>query len=383
MWAVPESYADIVRASNGLAVSIDVLKGGQVIYPGLPFVDGAITVDASSDTRRTISLTVPPFLPTGVYSQVPSLPQRSTDPLGHYGQELRVTHALVAPSGMQMRVPVGRFRIDDGAGSELGRTAVTIAGVSREAYVVDHEFTSPRTVAGPSAVAIITELIRETLPQAIITSTVSRDGRVRTVTEDADRWGLITRVATSIGAVVYADPTGRFVIADAPTLSTPPVWTFAPSSGQSLLDARRTSSRAQVRNRVRVTGAAIGSSGFTFSATATDTDLTSPTRYGDPDAGAYGRSVLVLSHPELESDAACARVAEAELAKRTGAASSLDLSAIPHAGLEALDVVDVRTVNPNTGADVVRRHVIDQFTLPLTPGGAFPVRTRALQEVSA
>lgn len=383
MWSVPDGYGDVVRASNGLAVTVDVLKAGQVIYPGLPLVDGSITVDASSDTRRTIQLTVPPFLPTGLYSQVPALPTRPTDALGHYGQELRVTHALVAPSGAQLRVPVGRFRIDDGAGSDLGRTAVTIAGVSREAHVVDDVFSSPRTVSGPSATAIISTLIKESLPQAAVTIRTMRDGRVRPVTEESDRWGLIKSLAASIGAVVYADPTGRFVITDAPTLDAESVWTFAPAAGQSLLDARRSSSRAEVFNRIRVTGAALGPAGITFSATVTDTSLTSPTRYGDPDAGAYGRSVLVLQHPELESDAACRVVAEAELAKRTGAASSLDLSAIPHAGLEALDVVDVQTVNAVTGADIVRRHAIDRFTLPLTPAGDFPVRTRALQEVAA
>jgi len=382
MWSVPDGYGDVVRSSNGLSVSVDVLKGGIVIYPGLPLVDGSITVDADSATRRTIQLTVPPFLPTGLYSQVPALPERPSDPLGHYGQELQVIHSLVAPNGSQLRVPVGRFRIDEGAGSDLGRTAVTISGVSREAHVMDDVFSTPRTVSGPSAAAIITTLIRESLPQAIVTVTASRDGRVRPVTEESDRWALVTKVATGIGAVVFCDPTGRFVIADAPTLGTEPVWTFAPAAGRSLLDARRSSSRKGVYNQVRVTGAAIGTSGYTVAATATDTTLSSPTRYGDPDSGAYGRSVLVLQHPELESDTACRAVAEAELAKRTGAASSLDLTAIPHAALEALDVVDVQTVNPVTGADVVRRHVVDTFVLPLTPAGDFPVHTRALQEVT-
>jgi hypothetical protein len=48
MWSVPDGYADVVRSSNGLAVSVDVLKAGVVIYPGLPLVDGSITVTRSS-----------------------------------------------------------------------------------------------------------------------------------------------------------------------------------------------------------------------------------------------------------------------------------------------------------------------------------------------
>jgi hypothetical protein len=117
---------------------------------------------------------------------------------------------------------------------------------------------------------------------------------------------------------------------------------------------------------------------------ARDDDPTSPTWWGDPDAGAWGKAPVVLSQPNLTTLAQCRAVAAAELAKRAGAAAGLNLTAVPHAGLEALDVVDVVVPTSVSGrTQTVRRHVIDSFTLPLTPGGDFPVTTRDLRAVAA
>ena len=382
MWALadPDLYAEVVASSNSLSISIDVIKGGQVIHPNLELIDGAITVDRSRRTRRTIDLTVAPRLSTGTYTDRPALPEVPAAPLGHYGQELRVLHSLVTPDGSLLTVPVGLFRIDDVGGSELGLTEVRVHGVSREAYVADELFWSPTTVSGPSAVAIIRQLILDCLPQALVVSTATADRGVAPTTEEQDRWGLIETLAASIGAQVYADPTGRFVIADAPTIDTDPVWTFAPADGMTLIDANRTSTRDGVYNSVTVRGATPAGATTPVSATATDDVEGSPTRWGDPDDGYYGRANLVVSHPELTTAAQCLTVARAELARKTGAASSLDLSAIPHAGLEALNVVDVLVPQQITGAlTTVRRHVIDRFVLPLTPAGDFPVQTRELR----
>lgn len=386
MWPVPESYADVVRSSNGLSVTVDVYKAGVLLYSNLPLADGSIAVDATSATRRACNLTIPPFLPTGTYTQAPALPDPlMADPrLATRGHELRIRHSLITSDGTPLTVPVGRFRVDSLSGSDLGRTAVTLSGVSREAWVVDDIFTTPRTVQGPSAAALIGQLIRESLPQAVVINVATNDAPVRKTTEDEDRWGLILTLATSIGAQVYADPLGQFVIADAPTTSTPSVWTFAPGAdGRSLLDSRRTESRVDVANRVAVQGSTPDGAPSPIVGVATDEDPTSPTRWGDPDAGAWGKAAVVLSQPNLTSLGQCRTVARAELAKRTGQAAGLDLSAVPHAALEARDVVDVVVPTSVSGySQTVRRHVIDRFTLPLTPGGDFPVTTRDLRAVT-
>ena len=384
MWPVPEGYDDVVTGSNGLSVVVDVLKAGRRVYSNLPLVSGSITVDAASATRRTCTLTLPPFLPTALYQEAPALPDPLVqDPrLATRGHELRVRHSLIASDGRPLTVPVGRFRVDDVSGSDLGRTEATVTGVSREAYVADDTFITPRTVQGPSAAALIALLIRETLPSATVRITVTQDAAVQPTTEDSDRWGLILTLATSIGAQVYADPEGEFVISDAPTTDTPSVWTFAPAEGRSLLDSRRTESRSGVANRVAVQGSTPDGATDPVVGVAIDDDPTSPTRWGDPDAGAWGKASVVISQPNLTSLAQCRAVAAVELAKRVGAQAGLNLTAVPHAGLEANDVVDVVVPTSVTGyTQTVRRHVIDSFTLPLTPGGDFPVSTRDLRTV--
>lgn len=383
MWPAPVGYADVVRASNGLRITADVFRAGVRIYAGLPIAGGSIRVDAQSATRRRLDLTIPPFLRTGAYASLPSLPDPAdaTAPLGSRGHEIRVSHSLITSDGRPLTVPVGRFRIDKVAGSDLGRTAVRVLGVSREAYVVDDIFTYPRTVSGPSATALIASLIRASLPQAQVIVTASRDVPVRAMTEDSDRWGLILTLAKSIGAQVYADPEGAFVIADAPTVDTPAVWRFqAGEDGRSLLDSRRIESRVGVANLVSVQGATPEGATMPVIGIARDDAPDSPTRFGDPDAGAYGRVSVVVRQPSLTQVGQCRAVAAAELAKRTGAAAGLDLAAVPNAALEALDVVDVVVPTSTSGyTQTVRRHVVDEFTLPLTPGGDFPVATRDIR----
>lgn len=374
MWPVPAGYGDVLRSAHGLRVFVDVWKGSTRTWSGLPITGGSITVDRTQATRRTVSLTVPPFLRSGAYTDTPALPSVPSDVLGHYGQELVVRHALVDPAGNVLVVPVGRFRIDSGAGSDLGLTEATITGSSRECYVVDDVFTSARTLSGASAVAIIQSLILESLPSADVAVLTRADRRVTATTWD-DRWTAISELAASLSVQVYTDPTGRWVIRDLPTTSTPPVWRFAPASGRSLLDVSRTSSRTDVHNRVAVQGATPDGATSAIVGVATDTDPSSPTRWGDPAAGAFGHAPLVLSMPSLVTLADCKAAAATQLALATGAAESLDLSAIPHAALEALDVVEVVT-DPDRVYATTRKHMIDSFTLPLVPGGDFRVSTR-------
>jgi hypothetical protein len=385
MWPTPAGYGDVVRASNGLRVSVDVYRAGQRLYSGLHPVGGDIVVDVSSTTRRTCSLTLPPFLRTGTYTEEPSLPDPllAAPVLGTRGHELRVVHSLMASDGSMFPIPVGRFRVDEIDGSDLGRTEVTLTGVSREAYVADDRFVTPRTVKGPSAASLIEALIRESLPQAVVINTVSHDAIVRPTTEDEDRWGLILTLAKSIGAQVYADPLGQFRIADLPTTSAAAVWTFEPGmDGRSLIDSRRADSRVDVANRVAVQGSTPDGATDPVMAIATDDDPTSPTVWGDPDAGAWGKATEIVSQPNLTTHRQCLSVARAELARRTGARSGMNLSAVPHAALEGNDVVDIVVPTSVSGrTKAVRRHVVDGFTLPLTPGSDFPVTTRDLREV--
>lgn len=385
MWAVSDAYRDALTRPHRVAFRATVRKGPQALYGGrsLPVTGGSITVSSNGAVRRTCDLTIAPRLPGGPFQDEPAFPREelADTPLGTRGQEITIRAGLVYAGGRTEWVPVGVFRIDDVDGSLLGRAGVRVAGVSREAWPVDDRFHAPRTIAGPSAVAIIRDLILESYANAEVAVTTRADRRVPPTVIERDRWkDGIQALTESLGCVVYADPTGRFVIADAPTLNTEPVWRFQAGPGGILLDAGERRSRAEVYNAWVVTGATPGGAAAPVQGVALDTVRLSPTRYGDVRDGAWGRKPRFMSIPSLTTDEQCARVAQARLAKTTGAGSSLDLTSVPLFPLEAGDVVDVVT-DHRRPVGSISRHIVDDITLPLVAGGAFSASTRDLGRV--
>lgn len=384
MLQVSPGFLAALAAPQRVTVRADVHKAGASLFSGLPVTGGSIEVDASAVTRRKLTLELAPMLRRNgdPYFEAPTMPRAPGDPLGHYGQEVSVEWGLTYPDDTTEWLPLGVFRVDEVQGSLLDDDTVTVHGSSREAFVADCRFTQPRTVSGPSAVAIITTLIHQAIGSDVeVVAQVSRDRRVPRTTFDEDRWGAITTLAQSLAAVVYADPFGRFVIADAPTADTPPVWTVAAGPGGVLVEARSGASREKVYNALVVRGESASGDTPPVQGTAFDEDPTSPTRWGSPADGAFGRVPRFMTLPTVTSREQARAIARANLYKYVGAASAMDLSTVPNPALEAGDVIDVVTDPTVPAGGTVRRHVVDRFTVPLTPGGAFPVQTRDLREV--
>jgi hypothetical protein len=147
--------------------------------------------------------------------------------------------------------------------------------------------------------------------------------------------------------------------------------------GGVLVSAATSSSRARIYNGVVVRGESATSDAAPVSAAAYDLDSTSPTRWGDPAAGAFGMVPYFMSLPTITTVAQAQAVARANLARHLGAASSVDLSTVPNPALEAGDVIDI------IAGGEARRHVVDSFTVPLSPGGGFSLTTRDLSDVVA
>lgn len=381
MLSVSAGFRAALASPQQVTVRADVDKAGVRLGSGLPILGGTVEVDAGSITRRRLSLDLAPRMSTGTYTDRPTLPSAPGDPLGHYGQEITAAWGLTYPDGATEWVQLGVFRIDSAGGSLLGDGGVRVVGVSREAYVADARFTAPYTASSPSCTSLIGTLIHEVLPSVEVVVSATMDRRVPRTTWDVDRWGAITDLAQSIAAVVYADPYGRFVIADAPTVDTAPVWTVAAGVGGVLVAADASSSRDRIYNRVVVRGESPSSDSPPVQGSATDTAATSPTRWGDPAAGAFGMVPYFMSLPTVTTAAQAVAVARANLARHLGAATTLDVSTVPNAALEAGDVIDV-IPDPTDPAGTVRRHAVDSFTVPLSPGGAFPIKTRDLRDAS-
>lgn len=381
MLAVSPGFLAALAAPQKVTCRAHADKGGVRLHNNVPIVGGYVEVDAGSITRRRLTLEVAPQMNTYTYEDRPAMPTRDTDPLAPFGQELTVEWGLTYIGGVTEWLPLGVFRIDDVRGSLLGDTSVQITGVSREAHVADDRFSAPYTASSPSALSLIAALIHETLPTAEVVAQASMDRRVPTTTWDEDRWGAITDLAESIAAVVYCDPYGRFVIADAPTADTHPVWMVAAGVGGVMVSAASSASRSSVYNRVVVRGESPSSDAPPVRGEATDTDPTSPTRWGDPLGGSWGKRTRFMYLPTVTDSAQAATVARAALFRYVGAASTMDVTSVPNAALEAGDVVDYIT-DPRDIGGSLRRHAVDSFRVPLLAGGAFPMATRDLRKVA-
>src|SRR5699024_4505568 len=304
MWPVSPALLNAITSPHDVTLRADVTKGGKRLYSDLPVTGGSISMDANRGkvARRTCDLTISPRLPVGTYGEQPALPRTPWEPLGHYGQQIWVRRGVRFPSGLIEWVPVGMFRIDSVEGSLLADEPVQVSGVSREQDLADDIFPSPRTYENGSSVQVIQWLIAGTLPDAEVVPRVSRDGRLPRTVFETDRWEAITTVAAGIGAVVYADPAGRFIIDDQPSLDSPPVWQV--SVGSNLVKAKTSSSRSGVYNRIVVRGDNFSSDDESFSATAVDANPTSPTWFEAASRGGYGKVTKIENIRTLSSQRA-------------------------------------------------------------------------------
>jgi hypothetical protein len=290
-------------------------------------------------------------------------------------------HGLVYPSGGIEWVPLGIFRTDSASGSLLDDQPVTVAGTSREAWLIDDNRSAGMyTTTGGMASSLIRARILATASAAAVKIGTRRDRVVpASSADDADAWATVERLARSIGAVAYVDPDGVFTVASQPTKASKPSARIPAGLGGVLLTATSGGSRDDVVVGVAVSWTA--PDGTQRRTLVTNTDPSSPTRQGDPSTGAFGRGpILELSDSSITSDAAARTMATAELAKRTGVASQMSLTAIPLPFLDALDVVDIVT-DPTAPVLSLRRHVVDSFTWDLAAGGTFSAQTRDLGQV--
>ncbi len=382
-YPVSNAYRAAMPRTRQMLTRATVRRAGVTLYGGksLPILEGFVTVDGGNAVRRTVDLTIPPLLYRSPRVAESSFPYMETidTPLGTSGQELTVTRGLVYPDGSIEWVPLGVFRIDNVVGDLVGDEPVTLSGVDRAAWVVDDRFLAPRTVSGPSAVNIIQNLIRESYSTAEVAVLTAADRRVGPTVIERDRWqDGVKALADSIGCIVYVDVTGRFVIADSPTLDTPPVWRLHAGRDGVVVRASTRRTRADVWNAVSVSGATPDGAEHPVTAAEVDDRPGSPTRYGDPATGAWGKRPQFMAIPSLVTAMQCRRAALARLARTTGLARVVTVESAPLYMLDADDVVDI-TADEDRAVSTTDRHMVDTLRVPVTAtSGPFTLGTRDL-----
>lgn len=332
----------------------------------LDHTGGSVTADRGQAARRTCSVTL---------ADLSLIPRTPMDKLNVYGSELLISRGIQFRDGPEL-APIGRFRVDSVTGDpDVG--PVTISGTSLEAFISDDVLTAPTTVhsASQTAVGGITQLIQETLPAAVVISRVT-DQTVGTITWDQqqDRWAAVQELATAIGAEVYTDAAGQFIIAELPDLAGDSVvWAVEAGEGGAYISADRGMSREKVYNSVTAYGENTADDTAPVQATVEDVDPTSPTYVGGP----FGRVPTFYSSATLTSVELCTSAAAQLLSTSLRPNASADITSLPNPLLEPGDVI--RVVYGDGSREL---HQIQSFTISLDTSAGFTLATISAKEDS-
>lgn len=366
MYAISDAFKAALTTSHIMVARVDAFYAGALTLANLPISDGSVTVDRGSKTRRTLSLTI---------ADPSYLPWNATDPLAAYGQQLVVSRGVQFANGATEVVPLGTFRINEPSG-DVHTGPVTITGASMEAAIIDDKFQVPTTTRGyTGCVDAITALIRQTLPDAVITNLTAGARNpscaVATWDADSDRWDAVCQIASAMQAEIYVDAQNRFVITDLPNVVTGTVaWNIAEGEGGTLISAARKMSRTAVCNAVVASGENAAAGSAPVSAIAKDTVSGSPTLWGGP----FGKVTKSISNSLWTTSAICQSAADYALFDAIAPNIQTSLDALPNPALEGNDIIRV------TAKGKPYRYLVQSLSVPLTAQGSFAITLRGGKE---
>lgn len=363
MYPVSDRFLKAIVESHRPVTEVTLFRtDGQVEQ--LPHTGGVVTVDRGQQCRRTCTVTL---------ADVSLIPRTAADKLSVYGARLRISRGVDYGGGSRELVPLGVFRIDEVSG-DVDQGPVTIQGKSLECIVADDRFTEPYRASG-TAVGAITALIQRSIPDAVVvTGAAVVDAAIgpRTWDVDADPWAAVVELGTAIGAEVYADPDGVFVIDELPDLlEATPVWDIKAGEGGAYIRAIRGMSSDGVFNGVHARGENTETDVAPVSDLVVDSDPGSPT-YWD---GEFGHRPTFYSSATLITTGQCTSAATLKLRAAKAPNATADITSLPNPALAPGDVF--RAAYPDGTKEL---HQADSFPVPLGVDGDFVVRTISAKE---
>ena len=372
-----------LERSHRVVTRVDVLRHGAKVAEIDAVIGGAVTLDANSASRGRLELQV---IDDGTMGWVP---KEAGDYLAPFGNELRVYRGIEFGDQIEI-VPLGVFGIDRVSTQDTGTgIEVSVSGLDRSWRFIQAPFEAPYEIggdatelspgdfpAGAKDAIIIT--LREAWPDMPYDAgdfggLDALLPRIR-AEEGEDRWAFCQGIATALGGELFFDDNGILRLIEVSDAGGPPVSAYAEGIDGILLGVNRDWDRANVYNRVIVTGENAALEGAAIPrGVATDLDPASPTRYN----GDFGRKPYFWASDEVADDAAAKRAAENLLARVIGAPDMISFGSVVDPAQRPGDIITIeRPLSVPAGSE---KHILDQVTIPLGAEGEMSGQTRVAQ----
>lgn len=317
------------------------INGSPFSYP-VQMLQGAVEVSGNSQMRRKLSCTIRADLDS---------PECDV-----FRTEYRAEYGIVKHNGDVIWIPQGIFVIDDA--QEAGNKQIKITGKDRWLRVQNARFLQPVTTSGRHLDAMVS-MLRGADPRIQVNNLSTSAARHNTSVWERDRDKAIAEMSKSIGADVYFNQLGQAEIKDQVDVGIGvPDWVIGGGDGGVLLTASRQRKQGNTYNAMVVEGET-AEGAPSVRAVAYVNDPKSPIYFG----GAFAQRPKFFRSSMITTQAQANAAAASMLQKATGIAKILDVSSLPHPGLDAGDIINVEA-RPG----VWERHVVDAFTLQLGPG---------------
>lgn len=401
MQATSAAFAAAVAGDHNVAVGLEILTGGQVVYsttqvagqpsPALEIIDGSVTYDKAADfrTRSTVKL---------VDSTLSFVPTTSSSLLTPWGNEIRLYRGVAYADGTTEMVRLCTNRISTVAVEEVsGGISLTVTGFGRERQVARNVATSiwpPSTIFGyPVPATAYTNYIRAIITNryplaafdASAATWLSYQNDITVATkpesppwaqENSDLWKQARNMADSVGCDLFADRNGTFCLIRDPNLTLmdaafaqTPVASFIEGETSTFLSLKRILSDEKTWNQVICTG-----EGTVFglplrSTPAVDNDPNSPTNI----SSGYGVVTHMESNSLMTTQTQVNGFAKLLLRRTVGGQETVELPSIVD---PRLDVDDVILIERERDGVVNVLYVIDSLTIPLRAEATMTIKTR-------
>lgn len=325
----------------------------------IPILSGDVQLDGTADVWANLQLE----------TEGHWWPQRASDQLAPYGQEVFVRVGLDLGGGGILWTPLGYFRINSPEQDNATRGPIRLTCPDRMANLIDGRLTSPVQLSAGSVVGeVVRSLVTDVLPNAEVVFDDAFEFATlgRSVTIERKRFDGLKEIVRSAGKIWHWDGEGRLQIRTAPDPDRP-LWHARAGRDGVLVRAGRALTREGVRNGVVVEGEGASDDVDPVHVVVVDDGPNSPTRWG----GDFGKVPRFYSSSLITTEAQAEATGREMLRRNLGMPHTVSFEQVPNPRLRPFD--PSRIVHD----DGTRRlHIAETVTIPLDAGATQQVTTQ-------